>query len=158
MVEIAAEVAIVQGCEESIIDGLAGCNDSSPFIDVGFAGEESVACNFEGFSSGLQTEIEQFQRVYVNGKLLSQCLHDTACVAGLTAYVLQFLLGVTNAALQLLHTACQCLSKIRLLLFFGQVVVHFGYIVECTNQFLHLVLCILRTCGCCSECTGSVNV
>ena len=135
-----ADVAVVERRKESFVQSLRRLHRAAPLVEVLFIGKERILGHVERGLGSTETDIEEFQRVDIDGELVGQLLHDAASLVARCAHALHLLLGFGDAGLQLLQACAHGLAEVALLLFLRQGVVGAGHVVVGPHEVAHLVL------------------
>ena len=146
--EVSADVAIVDGCQETFIQALRCCHRAAPLVDARLTGKECVLCHVESHLAGGDGCAPSRQRLYIDAQCACQSLQSALGVhlgllgvAEFLVDVVELCLRLVYARLQLVKTGGEVLAEGVVLLLVGHVLVHHLQIDECLRQFINLAAC-----------------
>ena len=103
-----APVAVVQRIKKNIVGTFGTFHRPSPFVDIAFRRKESILGNIQCHVCSLQTHLEEFDSINVDGESLGELVKHRsallACSVGVAQFfadVAQFVPGAFDASLQL---------------------------------------------------------
>ena len=146
--QVTADVAIVDGCQETFIQTLRCCHRAAPLVDSRLAGKERILCHVKSHLACGDGSAPSGKRLDIDAKCVGQSLQSAfgvhlglLGVAEFLVDVVELCLRLVYARLQLVKTGGEVLAEGVVLLLVGHVLVHHLQIDECLRQFVNLAAC-----------------